>query len=452
MNITNSGGGVKASPADKADGKQGADAEQVSAHVLRQRRRASIASLVGTTIEWYEYYVYGATAALVFPQLFFPTHDHLVSAMLSFASFAIAFAIRPVGAAVFGHFGDRIGRKKTLIVTLFLTGLATFLVGTLPTHAKIGIWAPLLLTLLRLVQGFGVGGEWGGSALLALEWGSQKKRGASGSWPQMGTSVGLILSTAAVMVSSYATGDRFLIWGWRIPFLLSGILIVVGLLVRLSIEETPSFAEKIQKGQIQKNPLKIVLTGYWREIVLVAFLRMSEQMPFYIFTAFILDYATHTAHLSRTFVLMSTLAAAVIDLILLPTFSHWADRVGRRRMYYAGCAVLVLMAFPYFWILNSGNETLIFLAICFSLVPHAIQYGVQASLISEQFPVDVRYTGAGVGYQLSSLVAGGPAPLIAAYLLATFASGYAVAAYLALGGVIAAIALYFMTDRSNQQL
>jgi metabolite-proton symporter len=423
-----------------------------TAHQLKQRRRASVGSLIGTTIEWYEYYIYGATAALVFPLLFFPTHDRLVSLMLSFASFAIAFAIRPIGAAVFGHFGDRVGRKTTLIVTLVMTGVATFLIGFLPTYESIGLWAPAILILLRLIQGFGVGGEWGGAALMSLEWGDQKKRGAAGAWPQLGTSIGLILSTSAVMGSSYFTGEHFLEWGWRIPFLLSGILVIIGLFVRLAIEETPSFAAKKQSRQIEKSPLKFVVKHHWREIVKVAFLRMSEQMPFYIFTAFILDYATQNAHVSRTFVLLATLSAAVLDLILLPIFSNLADRVGRRNMYYFGCVVLILMAFPYFWVLNSGNETWIFIAITLSLVPHAIQYGAQASLISEQFPVHVRYTGAGVGYQMSSLVAGGPAPLIASFLLVSFGTGYAVAAYLAVGGVIAALALSTLKDRSDQQL
>jgi metabolite-proton symporter len=422
---------------------------QPNAHQLRQRRRASIGSLIGTTIEWYEYYIYGATAALVFPHLFFPSDDRLVSLMLSFASFAIAFAIRPIGAAVFGHFGDRVGRKTTLIVTLVMTGLATFLIGVLPTYDSIGLWAPAILILLRLIQGFGVGGEWGGAALMSLEWGDQKKRGAAGAWPQLGTSIGLILSTTAVMGSSYFTGDQFLEWGWRIPFLLSGILVIVGLIVRMAIEETPSFAAKKQNNQIEKSPLGYVVKHHWLEIVKVAFLRMSEQMPFYIFTAFILDYATQNSGLSRTFVLLGTLAAAVLDLILLPIFSNMADRIGRRKMYYIGCVVLILMAFPYFWVLNSGNQTWIFIAITLSLIPHAIQYGAQASLISEQFPVHVRYTGAGVGYQMSSLIAGGPAPLIASFLLVTFGTGYAVAAYLALGGVIAAVALSTLKDRSD---
>jgi MFS family permease len=419
---------------------------------LRQRRRASIGSLVGTTIEWYEYYIYGATAALVFPHLFFPTSDKLVSLMLSFASFAVAFAIRPIGAAVFGHFGDRVGRKTTLIVTLTLSGVATFLVGVLPTYQSIGLWAPAILVALRLLQGFGVGGEWGGAALMSLEWGDQHRRGAAGAWPQLGTSLGLILSTSAVMISSLLAGPDFLLTGWRYPFLLSGILVVIGLLVRLSILETPSFAAARSENRIENSPVRTVIRHHWREVALVAFLRMSEQMPFYIFTAFIFDYATRTAHVSRTFVLSATLVAATLDMILLPICAVAADRVGRRFMYYLGCVVLILMAFPYFWVLNSGNHLLIFLAIAVSLVPHSLQYGAQASLISEQFPVNIRYSGAGLGYQMSSLVAGGPAPLVATALLASFGTGYAVAGYLVFGGIVAAIALALMKDRSAAPL
>ncbi|GBQ31030.1 MHS family MFS transporter [Gluconacetobacter azotocaptans] len=441
------GAGIGAPPLSDA----GAEAQRMAQapDARQQRRRASIGSLIGTTIEWYEYYIYGATAALVFPHLFFPSHNRLVSLMLSFASFGVAFLIRPIGAAVFGHFGDRVGRKTTLIVTLTLSGLATFLIGVLPSYDRIGLWAPALLVTLRVVQGFGVGGEWGGAALMSLEWGEQNRRGAAGAWPQVGTSIGLILSTSAVMGASLLTGPDFLVGGWRIPFLLSGVLVVIGLLVRLSIRETPSFARALQEKRIEASPVGTVLRGYWREIIMIAFLRMSEQMPFYIFTAFIFDYATTTAHVTRTFVLSATLVAAVIDMILLPVCAVAADRIGRRRMYYIGCAVLVLMAFPYFRVLNSGNTTLIFVAIALSLLPHALQYGAQASLISEQFPVNIRYSGAGLGYQMSSLVAGGPAPLVAAALLAWSGSGYAVAAYLVFGGVVAAVALSLMTDRSK---
>lgn len=438
------------------DSAQGAvaidDTAAPSEHHLRQRRRASIGSLVGTTIEWYDYYIYGATAALVFPDLFFPSEDRFVSVIASFASLALAFAVRPIGAAVFGHFGDRIGRKTTLIVTLVMTGLATFLIGFLPTYATIGVWAPVLLLFLRLVQGFGVGGEWGGAALVSLEWGDQRKRGAAGSWPQMGTSIGLILSTTAVLVSSAATGDQFGVWGWRIPFLFAGVLVIVGLLVRLSLEEPPSFARSKAAGDIVEQPVRHVLRHYPGPILLSAFLRMSEQMPFYIFTAFILDYATKHSGVDRTFLLIATLVAAGIDLALLPYFARLGDRIGRRKMYYIGCVVLAVLAYPYFWLLDSGNSVLVLIAVAVSLVPHAIQYGAQASLISEQFPVNVRYAGAGIGYQLASLVAGGPAPLIAALLVSTFASGYAVATYLVFGAVVAALALKLMKDRSDQQL
>jgi MFS family permease len=421
------------------------------AYVARQRKRASIGSLIGTTIEWYEYYIYGATAALVFPQLFFPDENALVGTILSFSTFAVAFVSRPIGAAVFGHYGDRIGRKTTLIVTLVLTGLATFLVGVLPGYASIGIAAPLLLTLLRLVQGFGVGGEWGGAVLVSLEWGEQDKRGKSGSWPQMGTSVGLILSTLAVTLSSSLSGDNYESWGWRLPFLFSSVLVLVGLFVRLSLDETPSFAKNKAAGTLVSNPVGAVIKRYPKELVLIAFLRLSEQMPFYIFTSFILGYAVSEAGVSREFVLYSTLVAAVIDLCLLPTFARMADRIGRRKMYYIGCVVLVALAYPYFALLQSGNHALIFLAIASSLLPHAIQYGAQASIISEQFPANVRYAGAGIGYQLSSLVAGGPAPIIAAWLAAAY-SGYAVASFIAIGGVVAAIALRLMPDRQDNAL
>jgi MFS family permease len=421
------------------------------AYVARQRRRASIGSLIGTTIEWYEYYIYGATAALVFPQLFFPGENALVGTILSFSTFAVAFVSRPIGAAVFGHYGDRIGRKTTLVVTLVLTGLATFLVGVLPGYASIGIWAPLLLTLLRLVQGFGVGGEWGGAVLVSLEWGEQDKRGKSGSWPQMGTSIGLILSTLAVTLSSSLTGDDYETWGWRLPFLFSALLVVVGLVVRLSLAETPSFAASKAAGTLEANPVGAVIRRFPKELVLIAFLRMSEQMPFYIFTSFILGWAVQNSGVSREFVLYSTLVAAVIDLCLLPTFARLADRIGRRKMYYIGCVVLIALAYPYFAMLQSGNPVLVFLAIATSLLPHAIQYGAQASIISEQFPVNIRYAGSGIGYQLSSLVAGGPAPIIAAWLAASYA-GYAVATYIAIGGVVAAIALWLMPDRQDNAL
>ena len=421
------------------------------AYVARQRKRASIGSLIGTTIEWYEYYIYGATAALVFPQLFFPGENALVGTILSFSTFAVAFVSRPIGAAVFGHYGDRIGRKTTLIVTLVLTGLATFLVGVLPGYESIGIAAPLLLTLLRLIQGFGVGGEWGGAVLVSLEWGEQDKRGKSGSWPQMGTSVGLILSTLAVTLSSSLSGDNYESWGWRLPFLFSAVLVLVGLFVRLALDETPSFAKNKAAGTLVSNPVGAVIKRYPKELVLIAFLRLSEQMPFYIFTSFILGYAVSETGVSREFVLYSTLVAAVIDLCLLPTFARLADRIGRRKMYYIGCVVLIALAYPYFAMLQSGNHALIFLAIATSLLPHAIQYGAQASIISEQFPANVRYAGAGIGYQLSSLVAGGPAPIIAAWLAAAY-SGYAVASFIAIGGVVAAIALRLMPDRQDNAL
>ncbi|SDV51502.1 MFS transporter [Chitinasiproducens palmae] len=418
----------------------------------RHRRNASLASLIGTSIEWYEYYIYGAAAALVFPHVFFPNVSPQLGLVYSFASYAVAFIVRPIGGAIFGHYGDRIGRKRTLVITLLITGLSTFAIGLLPSAATAGETGAVILVLLRVLQGIGVGGEWGGSALLSLEWGDQKKRGLSGAWPQLGTSVGLILSTAAILGGNAIAGDAFLEWGWRIPFLLSFILIIVGLVVRLKVEETPSFAKQKKSGAVVQNPVKQAIVKYPKEIVLSAFLRMSEQMPFYVFTAFTLDYATRKVGMDRQFVLLATIVAAVIDMFLLPYFSILSDKVGRRKMYYIGCAVLALMAYPYFMLLDTGKPALVFLAIALSMLPHSLQYGAQASLIAEQFPANIRYAGSGIGYQLASVVAGGPAPLVATALLAYFASGYAVASYLLFGAVVAAIALRLMPDRSNVEM
>ncbi|WP_414447964.1 MFS transporter [Burkholderia sp. 22PA0099] len=415
----------------------------------RHRRNAALASLIGTSIEWYEYYIYGAAAALVFPHVFFPNVSPQLGLLYSFASYAVAFIVRPIGGAIFGHFGDRIGRKRTLVITLLITGLSTFLVGCLPSSAQAGAIGPIALVILRVLQGIGVGGEWGGSALLSIEWGDQKKRGMSGAWPQMGTSVGLILSTVAMIAGSAVAGDAFLAWGWRIPFLASFVLIVVGLVVRMKVQETPAFAKQQRSGNVVANPVREAIRKFPKEIVLSAFLRMSEQMPFYVFTAFTLDYATRQVGLDRQFVLWCTVAAAVLDMFLLPYFSILSDRVGRRRMYYLGCAALALLAYPYFALINTGNHALVFLAIALSMLPHSLQYGAQASLIAEQFPANIRYAGAGIGYQLASVVAGGPAPLVATALLAWYGSGYAVAAYLLFGAIVAAIALRLMPDRSH---
>jgi metabolite-proton symporter len=429
------------------------DAAQ-TAERSRQVRKAALASTVGTTIEWYDYFLYGTAAALVFPEVFFPNASHYVGTLESFATYFVGFAARPIGAALFGHWGDRIGRKATLIVTLLLMGLATTLIGVLPGAATWGAAAPLLLILLRLLQGIAVGGEWSGSVLLSMEWGNQKRRGLMGSWPQLGVASGLILGTGFLTLVSTSTSEAaFTAWGWRIPFLCSLVLVAVGLYIRLQILETPMFAKVIKEKSVKKAPVVEVIKRHPKEIVLSALIRMSEQMPFYVVTAFVLAYLTDEDHgYSNDFVLIGTLIAAAVEFVLLPFFGHLSDTVGRKRIYMTGAAVMGVWGFVYFAMLDSGVAWVVFLALCLGLVPHAMQYGPQASLIAESFPTSLRYGGAGLGYQLASVVAGGPAALVATFLIHEFGTGYAVAAYIAVSALITLAACSALQDYSRSDI
>jgi len=398
--------------------------------VRSHRRRAVVASTVGTTIEWYDFFLYGTAAALVFPKLFFPGVDPYVGILLAFGTQFGGFAARPIGAAIFGHWGDRIGRKSTLIVTLLLMGIGTALIGLLPTYAAIGIAAPLLLTVLRIVQGIAVGGEWGGSVLLAMEWGTVKRRGFMASWPQLGVPLGLLLSTALVQVMSTTTGDAFLTWGWRVPFLVSILLVGVGLYVRLRVMESPEFAAVKEKRAVVRMPLVEVVRTQWREILASAFVRLSEQAPFYLFVTFVLTYGTQQLKLGRAGLLNDTLIAAAVGLVSVPLFGWLSDRIGRRLMYGIGIVCTGLFAFPYFGLLDTRIAGLVLLAIVVSLIFHDMQYGPQAALIAESFGTHLRYSGAGLGYQLASVIAGGPAPLIAAWILRDTGSSFGIALYI----------------------
>ncbi|MBK0869271.1 MHS family MFS transporter [Saccharopolyspora sp. HNM0986] len=395
-----------------------------------QRRRAVVASVVGTTIEWYDFFLYSTTAALIFPSVFFPHSDESTAILESFATLFVGFAARPVGAAVFGHFGDRIGRKATLISTLLLMGVATVLMGLVPSHATIGLAAPVLLVVLRVLQGIGVGGEWGGSVLLSMEWGARNRRGLMASWPQMGVPIGLLLSTGTVAAVSAVTGDAFEVWGWRIPFLASVVLIAVGLYIRLRVLESPDFREVKQQRAVVKMPVWRALRDHPLEVLTAAFVRLSEQAPFYLFITFVLTYGTTELDMPRSQILNYTLIAAAIGLITIPLFGHLSDRFGRRRIYALGIVLTAAYAFPYFGLLNTGSGGLVLIGIVVSLIVHDIQYGPQAALIAESFGTNVRYSGAGLGYQLSSVIAGGPAPLIAAALLTSTGGSTSISWYI----------------------
>ena len=418
-----------------------------------QLRRAIVASTIGTAIEWYDFFLYSTVTGLVFAKLFFPHSDPLVGTLEAFAIYAVGFVARPIGAAIFGHYGDRIGRKATLIATLMLMGIATFLVALVPTYASIGIWGAVILTILRFIQGVGVGGEWGGSVLLSMEWArSHGSRGFIASWPQFGVPCGLFPANLAVLAFSQMSGDQFLEWGWRLPFAISIVLVGIGLYIRLGILETPVFSRLQQAERLERAPILAVLHQHPTEIVLSALARMAEQAPFYIFTAFVFSYAVGTLKVPRDFVLTAVMTASVLSFVSIPLFGYVSDRVGRKKTYLFGAALTGIFGFIYFALLNTGVPTLIFLAIVLSLIPHDIMYGPQAALIAELFPGRLRYSGASLGYQLASVIAGGPAPLIATWLFATYGSAYAIAVYILACAVLSLIATALMRDFTGKPL
>ena len=418
-----------------------------------QLRRAVIASTIGTAIEWYDFFLYSTMTGLVFAKLFFPRSEPLVGTLEAFAVYAVGFVARPVGAAIFGHYGDRIGRKSTLIATLMLMGIATFLVSLVPTYESIGIWGAVILTILRFVQGIGVGGEWGGSVLMSMEWArGDKHRGFIASWPQFGVPCGLFLANLAVLAFSQMSGEQFLAWGWRVPFFLSLILVAVGLYIRLGILETPIFRKLVAEQKIERTPMLTVIKQQPKEILLSALVRMAEQAPFYIFTAFVFSYGIGTLNVSRDFLLFAVLTASVVSFVSIPLFGHISDRIGRKKMYMLGAATVGVFGFIYFGMLNTGSLVLIFLAIVLSLIPHDMMYGPQAALIAELFTGRLRYSGASLGYQLASVIAGGPAPLIATWLFAQYGSAYAVAFYILVCAVLTLVATSMMTDYTGKDI
>jgi MFS family permease len=417
----------------------------------RHLRRAVVASTIGTAIEWYDFFLYSTVTGLVFAPLYFPNSAPLAGTLNAFGIYAVGFVARPIGAAIFGHYGDRLGRKSALIATLLLMGTATFLVALVPSYSSIGIWGAVILTVLRFVQGIGVGGEWGGSVLLAMEWArTNEHRGYIASWPQFGVPAGLFLANLAVLAFSALSGPQFLVWGWRIPFLLSGVLVGVGLYIRIGILETPVFARLAADKRIQRAPVLEAIRRQPREILLTALCRMGEQAPFYILSAFVFAYGTGALHMPRNFLLSALLTATVISFPMTPFAGHLSDRFGRKRIYMLGALATGLYGFVYFGLLDTRAPALVFLAIALSLLPHDLMYGPQAALIAESFAESVRYSGASLGYQLSSIIAGGPAPLVATWLFSTYRSGRAIAVFIAVCAAISLVSTALLTDHTGR--
>src|SRR6266700_3604741 len=421
----------------------------------KQMVRAVVASTVGTSIEWYDYFLFGTAGALVFAKLFFPKSDPLTGTLNTYAIFFAGFLARPVGAWLFCTCGDRVGRKATLIATLLFMGIATFLIGFMPTYGSIGLGAALLLLLLRLCQGIGVGGEWGGSVLMAMEWGSQKRKGFLGSWPQFGVPIGLVLANGIVALTFTLAGARaFEEWAWRIPFLLSIVLVAVGLYIRLGIMETPVFQAIVNEKRVEEAPVTDVIRRNWREIILSALLRLPEQAPFYLFTTFVFTFGAFATKLNKPFLTWAVSAAAVISFFSIPFFGHLSDRIGRKTMYMAGIVVMAVWGFVYFGLYSTAIPLVVFIVIALSLIPHDMQYGPQAALIAESFTGRLRYSGASIGYQLASVIAGGPAPYIATRIWAgeTFLPAknpYMISLYILLCCVIGFAAVVMLKDRSQ---
>ena len=397
-------------------------------------RTVIFSSTIGTAIEWYDFFLYGTMATLVFPKVFFPESNQLVGTILSLFTFLVGFIARPFGGALFGHLGDRIGRKSTLIATLLLMGISTLLIGFLPGYATLGIAAALILVLLRLGQGLGVGGEWGGSVLLAMEYGHRRNRGFWASWPQMGVPVGLILSTVIVNIVQASAGTSFVTgFAWRIPFFISALLVIIGLYIRLRVLETPLFAEVKNQRREVSAPIIEAFRHSTAEILLSAGARFVEQAPFYLFTTFVITYGVVKLGLARTPILNAITFAAIVELFTIPLFGYLSDRVGRRAWYLIGCVLMAAFAFPYFLLMNSGSIAVFTISVICSLaIFHAWVYGPQAALIAERFGTRSRYSGASLGYQLAAPFAGGLAPIIAVVLL----NGKSSLSALGLSGVV----------------
>ncbi|EME51525.1 major facilitator transporter [Rhodococcus ruber BKS 20-38] len=415
------------------------------------------ASLIGTTIEWYDFFLYGTAAALVFHELFFPRFDPLTGTLLAFSTYAIGFVARPVGGLVFGHFGDKIGRKRLLVLSLVLMGGATCAMGLLPTYAAVGAAAPLMLTFLRLVQGFALGGEWGGAVLIVSEHGDNHSRGLRAAWPQCGAPAGNVLATLVLTVLTLVQSQEdFLTWGWRIPFLLSGVLLILGLWIRLSVSESPAFVAAQQaaqqSGEHSKVPLVELFRGYWREVLITIGARIAENFSYFLITVFLLTYITGPLEMSRSVGLTAVLFGSVVHFVTMPMYAALSDRIGRRPVYLFGSIAMAVWGFVFFALLDTRSAAWTTVAVTVGLLIHGAMYGPQSAFFAEQFGTRVRYTGLSVGAQLSAVVAGGLAPVIGIALLQAFHSTVPISLYLLGTCVITSVAVYLARETAGQPL
>lgn len=416
-------------------------------------RKVAFASFVGTTIEWYDFYLYGAAAALIFNQLFFPALNPIAGIIAAYSTYAIGFFSRPIGGIIFGHFGDKIGRKNMLVLTLLIMGISTFCIGLLPTYHQIGIWAPILLTVLRCLQGFGVGGEWGGAIVMVAEYSHSKRRGFYSSWPNAGAPCGLVLAIVMYLIFSSLTEEQFIRWGWRIPFLIGFLLVGVGIYIRNNLFESPLFIKAVKRVKSSKIPVIEIMKTSKKNFLLAIGARFIESGSYYIFSVFILSYATIQLQLPKITILVSLLIASIVEIFTIPYFGYLSDQIGRRPVYIAGSIIVMLFSFPYFWLLQTKNTILILFAMIFALgIGHALMHGPQAAFYSELFKTQVRYSGAATAYHLSAALSGGLAPILATLLIAETNSTTGVSIYMILMGCITILSVYLAKETKHHDL